>query len=127
VEGRIALLRSTLGPPPVAVTPPMPGPDASGWALVGAGGGALVSGGILVGLGADARSAVENAPDGARWADPRDEHERADPLLVAGSLALLAGTALATAGIVAVIDAGSRTPALAVRPAPSGIAIAGSF
>ncbi|UJR86621.1 hypothetical protein [Sandaracinus amylolyticus] len=119
-----------LVPPPPAYEPREEASDPAPWILAGAGGAAIVTGAILLGVGLHDISVVENAPMGDDWSALRDAYDRA-PVLTGTGIALIGiGSAAAVVGIVwGSLDtsrpqAGART---ALRVGPGTIAVQGSF
>ena len=133
---------TTLVTPPAAIEPTQAtpvlqlrdqgtddGPGAAPWVVFGGGAAALVTGGILMGVGASSASAVTAAPDGSRWADLESKASGANTMWGLGIALAGVGLAGAVVGLVWGLS-GSRAPSEAtarLRIGPTGAALEGEF
>jgi tetratricopeptide (TPR) repeat protein len=131
VEARIAVLREEVSeasaetdsvPSSTATTS---GSGAAPWILVVGGGIVAASGGVLLGLAASDKAAVENAERPSEWADFEARADRVPVLSAAGAIALGVGVALAAVGLVWALGDDGEDPAVTVTP--TGVAVRGSL
>ncbi len=114
------------GPGPEADAAAPSTPDVIGsWVLIGLGGAAVVTGTVLLVLGADDASFVARAPAGTEWADLAARYDRAAPLQIAGGITLGVGVAAAAAGLVWRMVGGSERAQLSLGP--GGLSLRGTF
>lgn len=98
-----------------------------GWLLFGGGLAVAAVGGVLVGLAAADVSRVEDAPQGAAWAEFEDSANRAEPMNIAGIVLLGVGAATAALGLVLALTSGGGDEEVALRVGPGALALTGSF
>lgn len=139
VERRLAILRAassrptpepdperepepapTPGPAPTP-EPTSSGPGAGPFVLGGVGLAVAIAGGVLLGLAADASSAVTNAPDGARWDDLRDRAESGPIFEVVGAIGLGVGLAVVAAAIGWLVAGSGDDDTVAIGPNGVGV------
>jgi len=107
------------------------GNPAVGWAIAGAGGGALIVGAVFLVLGVSDKNAVESAPDGSSFGAIEAEYERASTRITVGSVLMGVGAAAAATGVVLALRTGPRDDdsptALDLRVGPNGFLLRRSF
>ncbi len=129
IETRIEALRRQLSGQDEreGETPPASGGDVAPWILFGIGAAVAIAGGVLLGIGLSDRATVEDAPDGAVWADGADEaYARGPALLTSGIVLLPAGVLLGVIGVVWALAAPSGER-IALRIGPGSLQLAGAF
>ena len=124
--------------PPPPPPPPPPGEVAAadgsllhtlGWVAIGVGGAGLVVGAITGGLALDKRSSLEKAcPNKQCTPQNHGDVDSYQTLRIVSGVGLIAGGALAAAGIVLLIVAPSAAePAVSLGVTPMGFSLTGTF
>ena len=107
------------------------GSNAAPIALLAGGGAAAAAGAVLVGMAARGRNGVEEARDGASYADVSGAGNRASGLGYAGQILLGVGVAAAATGVVLMLvsgdDEGDEGATVQLRVGPTSVAVQGSF
>lgn len=106
------------------------GPGVVPWIIVGVGGALLVTGAVLMGVGASEAGRVSGAPDGSRWSELEGVGSSAQTMFGVGIALLGAGAAAAVAGVVwAVLPSGSNESGASarLRLAPGSLFLEGEF
>jgi hypothetical protein len=122
-------------PPPtytaVPAAPPSQSADVTPWVVMGVGLGVAVVGAILLGVGENDLSTVQNAPHGTPWSSLAGAYDRAPVLTGVGGAALGVGLAAAVVGIIWGVSQGggasSHDEHMIVRVGPGNVSIEGTF
>lgn len=111
-----------------APAPASSGADGTvGWVVLGASAAVAIAGVVLVGVALGDVAAVENAPMNSAWADVEGAAGRAEPLSIAGFVALGVGIAGAGLGLALGLTAAGSDTQASLRVGPGGLALTGSF
>lgn len=103
------------------------GTPASAWVLLGGGVAAVVGGGVLLATGAAKRAELDDAPEGAPFAE-FDGHASSANLQTGLGIGLLAAGALsATVGLVIMVSSGSNEDDTQVVLGVNRVSVRGSF
>ncbi|MFK8004222.1 MAG: tol-pal system YbgF family protein [Polyangiales bacterium] len=107
--------------------PEQQGTPASAWVLLGGGVAAVVGGGVLLATGAAKRAELDDAPEGAPFAE-FDGHASSANLQTGLGIGLLAAGALsATVGLVIMVSSGSNEDDTQVVLGVNRVSVRGSF
>lgn len=98
-----------------------------GWGTFAASIGVAITGGILLAVGVDDVSSVENAPDGTPWANVAGARDRAPILTGTGAVVLGLGAAGAAVGAALLAAFGRDGTWLSVSVLPGGLGVSGRF
>jgi tetratricopeptide (TPR) repeat protein len=146
VEARVRLLRRAVEqedaqaqqpeasePVPEPTSEPEPAREAQASrvgpiVLMAAGGALAAGGGVLLFLGMQRKSNVEDAERGARWSELESDADSAPTLIAAGASGLGVAAAVATAGVTwFVMQRGSERPSVAVSLSSDRLTVRGQF
>ncbi|KPK14819.1 MAG: hypothetical protein AMJ62_11665 [Myxococcales bacterium SG8_38] len=103
------------------------GPGPGPWITIGAGGAALVTGAILVGLGQRDENKVESAPPGSSYSSVEEMAERGPRRTKAGVALMGIGGAAVIGGIIWQLTGGHEEAMPEVSIGPTGISVRGTF
>ena len=100
------------------------GPGAAPWIIAALGGAVAAAGGVMLGLAARDRNAVEDAEPSEPWSELEDAHDRVVPFSISGSVMLgVGGAALATGVVWGILGADGADVAIG----PGGVQVRGTF
>lgn len=113
---------------PSAASSKSSGKRTAGFAILGVGGASLITGAILLTLGQQKRSDLENAAPGTRY-DALSSAHNADRFTGAGIGALIVGAGVLTGGILMIATSGSKRDDAPVQLSvgPLGFELRGEF
>ncbi|HSN81376.1 MAG TPA: tetratricopeptide repeat protein [Polyangiales bacterium] len=103
------------------------GPGPGPWITIGAGGAALVTGAIFVGLGQRDQNEVESAPPGSSYSSVEDIAERGPRRTKAGVALMGIGGAAVLGGIIWQLTGGHEETMPEVSIGPTGVSVRGVF
>lgn len=103
------------------------GPGPGPWITIGAGGAALVTGAIFVGLGQRDQNEVESAPPGSIYSAVEEMAERGPRRTKAGVALMGIGGAAVIGGIIWQLTGGHEETMPEVSIGPTGISVRGAF
>jgi tetratricopeptide (TPR) repeat protein len=103
--------------------------DLAPYIVIGAGAAALVAGGVLVGIAAADKHAVEHAEEGATWPELEPRYHRGRTFFPVGFALMGVGLAGVAAGLTWKLwpSAHERAPSAQLRVLPLGMALSGAF
>jgi len=103
------------------------GPGPGPWITIGAGGAALVTGAVFVGLGQRDQKSVESAPPGSSFSSVETQADRAPRRTKTGIALLGVGGAAVVGGIIWQLTGGHEETMPEVSIGPTGICVRGKF
>lgn len=103
------------------------GPGPGPWIAIGAGGAALLTGAVFVGLGERDQKKVENAPPGSSYSAVQEMAERAPRRTKAGIALMSVGGVGVIGGIIWQLTGGHEEAMPEVSIGPTGISVKGTF